>query len=186
MSRLCGHSGISSVCLIFFYFDLLVKRNTQSSGDGPHFRDYCIQLGIIGPLLKFITPEIPIGFLRNVTWVLVNLCRSKDPPPTPDIVRLSSRQRVAVSLRCSECSFLLSVYSFITRTQISWWILYGLSRISQMVGTSRFRWSLIQESVSIDFTRNVRNIPQAKTYRVKTPIFSRWFLTSFLFWVTRM
>lgn len=60
-------------------------RNT--SGDGPHFRDYCINLGIIGPLLKFIDPEIPIGFLRNVTWVLVNLCRSKDPPPTPEIVK---------------------------------------------------------------------------------------------------
>ncbi|GMR29963.1 hypothetical protein PMAYCL1PPCAC_00158, partial [Pristionchus mayeri] len=57
-------------------------------GDGPHFRDYCINLGIIGPLLKFIDPEIPIGFLRNVTWVLVNLCRSKDPPPTPEIVKM--------------------------------------------------------------------------------------------------
>ncbi|KHN73995.1 Importin subunit alpha-3 [Toxocara canis] len=56
-------------------------------GDGPHFRDYCIQLGIVQPLLKFITPEIPIGFLRNVTWVMVNLCRSKDPPPSAEIVQ---------------------------------------------------------------------------------------------------
>ncbi|VDK78672.1 unnamed protein product [Litomosoides sigmodontis] len=56
-------------------------------GDGPHFRDYCIQLGIVEPLLKFITPGIPIGFLRNVTWVIVNLCRSKDPPPSPEIVQ---------------------------------------------------------------------------------------------------
>ncbi len=57
------------------------------SGDGPHFRDYCIQLGIVQPLLKFISPDIPIGFLRNVTWVIVNLCRSKDPPPSPEIVK---------------------------------------------------------------------------------------------------
>uniref|UniRef100_A0A0K0D3J8 Importin subunit alpha-4 n=1 Tax=Angiostrongylus cantonensis TaxID=6313 RepID=A0A0K0D3J8_ANGCA len=56
-------------------------------GDGPHFRDYCIQLGILPLLLNFITPETPLGFLRNVTWVIVNLCRSKDPPPTPDIVK---------------------------------------------------------------------------------------------------
>uniref|UniRef100_A0A1I7YV80 IBB domain-containing protein n=1 Tax=Steinernema glaseri TaxID=37863 RepID=A0A1I7YV80_9BILA len=56
-------------------------------GDGAHFRDYCIQLGIVQPLLKFITPEIPIGFLRNVTWVLVNVCRSKDPPPPAHIVK---------------------------------------------------------------------------------------------------
>ncbi|RCN27234.1 Armadillo/beta-catenin-like repeat protein [Ancylostoma caninum] len=56
-------------------------------GDGPHFRDYCLQLGILPLLLNFITPEIPLGFLRNVTWVIVNLCRSKDPPPTPEIVK---------------------------------------------------------------------------------------------------
>ena len=56
-------------------------------GDGPHFRDYCINLGIVQPLLKFISPEIPIGFLRNVTWVMVNLCRAKDPPPSKEIVQ---------------------------------------------------------------------------------------------------
>ncbi|CAL2040324.1 CBN-IMA-3 protein [Caenorhabditis brenneri] len=56
-------------------------------GDGPHFRDYCLELGILQPLLQFINPEIPIGFLRNVTWVIVNLCRCKDPAPSPAVVR---------------------------------------------------------------------------------------------------
>ena len=50
-------------------------------GDGPLLRDYCINLGVVKPLLSFIKPEIPISFLRNVTWVIVNLCRNKDPPP---------------------------------------------------------------------------------------------------------
>ena len=56
-------------------------------GDGPHLRDYVINLGVVQPLLSFINPEIPISFLRNVTWVVVNLCRNKDPPPPVQTIR---------------------------------------------------------------------------------------------------
>ena len=56
-------------------------------GDGPHLRDYVISLGVVQPLLAFITPEIPISFLRNVTWVIVNLCRNKEPPPQISTIR---------------------------------------------------------------------------------------------------
>ncbi|KAL0173438.1 hypothetical protein M9458_029406, partial [Cirrhinus mrigala] len=55
--------------------------------DGPQCRDYVISLGVVKPLLSFISPSIPITFLRNVTWVMVNLCRHKDPPPPMETIQ---------------------------------------------------------------------------------------------------
>ncbi|XP_035229064.1 importin subunit alpha-3-like [Stegodyphus dumicola] len=58
-------------------------------GDGPVFRDYVIRLGVVPPLLSFIKPDTPVPFLRNVTWVIVNLCRSEDPlPPVETMTEL--------------------------------------------------------------------------------------------------
>ncbi|XP_070539029.1 importin subunit alpha-3-like [Ptychodera flava] len=56
-------------------------------GDGPQCRDYVIRLGVVKPLLSFINPSIRLSFLRNVTWVIVNLCRNKDPPPPSDTIQ---------------------------------------------------------------------------------------------------
>ena len=56
-------------------------------GDGPPLRDYWIQMGVVQPLIGLIGPDKSISFLRNVTWVIVNLCRNKSPPPAPETIR---------------------------------------------------------------------------------------------------
>lgn len=56
-------------------------------GDGPVLRDYVIRHGVVTPLLTFIDPNVPLTFLRNVTWVIVNLCRNKEPPPPMDTIQ---------------------------------------------------------------------------------------------------
>ncbi|CAG5127716.1 unnamed protein product [Candidula unifasciata] len=55
-------------------------------GDGPQCRNYVINLGAVQHLLTFINPSIPLPFLRNVAWVIVNLCRNKDPPPPAETI----------------------------------------------------------------------------------------------------
>uniref|UniRef100_A0A7M5XI44 IBB domain-containing protein n=1 Tax=Clytia hemisphaerica TaxID=252671 RepID=A0A7M5XI44_9CNID len=56
-------------------------------GDGPVLRDFVIRHGVVAPLLTFIDPNVPLTFLRNVTWVIVNLCRNKEPPPPMETIQ---------------------------------------------------------------------------------------------------
>uniref|UniRef100_A0A8C1B7M0 Karyopherin alpha 3 (importin alpha 4) n=1 Tax=Cyprinus carpio carpio TaxID=630221 RepID=A0A8C1B7M0_CYPCA len=81
-------------------------------GDGPQCRDYVISLGVVKPLLSFINPSIPITFLRNVTWVIVNLCRNKDPPPPMETVQEVS----VVCVSSAQTAALRAVGNIVTGT----------------------------------------------------------------------
>lgn len=56
-------------------------------GDGPDFRDLVIQQEFIKPLHNILKRDPQPSFLRNLSWVLVNLCRSKSPPLQINVIR---------------------------------------------------------------------------------------------------
>ncbi|XP_017005768.1 importin subunit alpha [Drosophila takahashii] len=59
------------------------------AGDGAAARDIVIHHNVIDGILPLINNETPLSFLRNIVWLMSNLCRNKNPsPPFEQVKRL--------------------------------------------------------------------------------------------------
>ena len=79
---------VNKIILFFLFLENCIL------GDGPRLRDHAVELGVVKPLVEFIQKDIPVTFLRNVTWVIVNLCRHKEPP-----LSLNAAQEILPALK---------------------------------------------------------------------------------------
>lgn len=58
------------------------------AGDGAEARDYVLDHGAVDRLLELVqNPNIEISFLRNIVWLMSNLCRNKNPAPSYEKVQ---------------------------------------------------------------------------------------------------
>ncbi|XP_055904955.1 importin subunit alpha [Eupeodes corollae] len=59
------------------------------AGDGAKTRDIVLSHRVVDGILQLINENTPLSFLRNIVWLMSNLCRNKNPsPPFEEIKRL--------------------------------------------------------------------------------------------------
>lgn len=71
--------------------------------DNGHFRDLAVENGLLPRLLPLIVvaDEGDIDVLHNVSWLLVNMCRTKNPPPSTKLIATLA-DKLSLLLHCRD------------------------------------------------------------------------------------
>ncbi|CAK9292458.1 unnamed protein product [Gordionus sp. m RMFG-2023] len=71
------------------------------AGDSPECRDLVLNTNCLPTILEILmNPKTRLSMQRNSTWALSNLCRGKDPPPSPE--KVNACLGVLTALTCNE------------------------------------------------------------------------------------
>ena len=54
--------------------------------DNGHFRNMALDKGLLNAVLPFLQDTTPISLLRILSWLVANVCRTRDPPPGVDLI----------------------------------------------------------------------------------------------------
>lgn len=67
--------------------DHLIQFIDSFLGESAKFRDKAVEHGLITALLNLFRQQHSFEFLRNIAWLVANLCRHVEPPISLDVVR---------------------------------------------------------------------------------------------------